>query len=69
MVNKSYLSFTCYMVLKFLLDPHKKLQADWLPFQHNEIMYTDGVITTGYISGRMGEILFLHTRIILICSS
>ena len=44
------------MALKFLSDPYKKLQADWLPFERNEIMYvTDGVKTTGYISGCMGK--------------
>ena len=56
------------MVLKFLLDPSKELQADWLPFKLNEIMYTDGVKTTGYISGLTGNILFRHIRIAFICS-
>ena len=68
--NKSYISVTCYMVLKFLLDPHKQYQADWLPFKLNEIMYTDGVKTTGYISTNPPcNIIFHHTRITLICSS
>lgn len=34
-----------------LWNPDKKIQADWLPFQRREIMYTDGVKTMGYISG------------------
>lgn len=33
-------------------NPDKNLQADWLPFKYREIMYTDGVKTTGYIKGR-----------------
>ena len=66
--NKSYISVTCYMVLKFLLDPNKEHQADWLPYKLNEIMYTDGVKTIGYIS--TSNILFYHcTRITPICSS
>ena len=35
----------------FLTDPDKIYQADWLPFKYKEIMYTDGIKTTGYIKG------------------
>ncbi|EDR05869.1 uncharacterized protein LACBIDRAFT_329325 [Laccaria bicolor S238N-H82] len=32
-------------------NPDPRVQSDWLPFEANEIMYTDGVKTTGYIAG------------------
>jgi len=32
-------------------NPIAVLHVDWLPFKLNEIMYTDGVKTMGYISG------------------
>jgi hypothetical protein len=53
----------------FLLDPIAVLHVDWLPFKLNEIMYTDGVKTMGYISGSRSNIIFHRTRITLICSS
>ncbi|KIK02072.1 hypothetical protein K443DRAFT_542968 [Laccaria amethystina LaAM-08-1] len=33
-------------------EPDKIYQPDWLPFKYGEIMYTDGIKTTGYIQGR-----------------
>ncbi|EDR06884.1 uncharacterized protein LACBIDRAFT_294632 [Laccaria bicolor S238N-H82] len=32
-------------------NPSETLQADWLPFKGGEVMYTDGIKTSGFIRG------------------
>ncbi|KIJ90661.1 hypothetical protein K443DRAFT_686616 [Laccaria amethystina LaAM-08-1] len=38
---------------KIPFDPNKTVQADWLPFKRGEIMYTDGIKTSGFIRGNI----------------
>ena len=39
------------MVLTLPVDPDTSVQADWLPFQAGEVMYTDGIKTSRFIRG------------------
>jgi len=39
------------MVLTLPVDPDKTLLADWLPVKEGEVMYTDGIKTSGFIHG------------------
>ena len=39
------------MVLTLPVDSDKSVQADWLPFNAGEVMYTDGIKTSGFIRG------------------
>ncbi|EDR05862.1 uncharacterized protein LACBIDRAFT_302440 [Laccaria bicolor S238N-H82] len=41
-------------------NPHPDVQSDWLPFAAHEILYTDGVKTTGYIAGSSKYLLHRH---------
>jgi len=57
------------MVLTLLVDPHKTDQQDWLPFKGGEIMYTDGIKTSGFIRGNPRTPLSYNiTRIVLMHS-
>jgi hypothetical protein len=58
------------MLLTRLVDPSKTHQADWLPFKGGEVMYTDGIKTTGYIKGNpRNSLSSFITRVLLINSS
>ncbi|EDR04150.1 uncharacterized protein LACBIDRAFT_330720 [Laccaria bicolor S238N-H82] len=39
-------------------NPNPTVLSDWLPFVENEIMFTDGVKTKGYITGLPSDYLF-----------
>ncbi|KIK02063.1 hypothetical protein K443DRAFT_97581 [Laccaria amethystina LaAM-08-1] len=36
---------------KVTFDPDETVLADWLPFEEGEVMYTDGIKTSGFIRG------------------
>jgi hypothetical protein len=39
------------MILTLPVDPDKTVHAGWLPFKKGEVMYTDGIKTSGSIRG------------------
>ena len=56
------------MVLTLPVDPSKTHQADWLPFKEGEVMYTDGIKTSGFILGLPSTPLSYIIRIVLMHS-
>ena len=56
------------MVLTLRVDPSKTHQADWLPFKGGEVMYTDGIKTSGFILGLPSTPLSYIIRIVLMHS-
>ena len=56
------------MVLMLPVDPDKTVQADWLPFKAGEVMYTDGIKTSGFIRGVPRTSLSYIIRIVLMHS-
>jgi len=70
-VSRMWRSPYIEVILMLPSDPHPDLQSDWLPFTVNEIMYTDGVKTKGYITGSSNYLFHCHissTRTIFIPS-
>jgi hypothetical protein len=56
------------MTLTLPVDPDKTSQADWLPFEKGEIMYTDGIKTSSFILGGLSTPLSYTIRIVLMHS-
>ena len=56
------------MVLMLPEDPDKTVQADWFPFKAGEVMYTDGIKTSGFILGNPSTPLSYIIRTMLIHS-
>jgi hypothetical protein len=56
------------MVLTLPADPDETVQADWLPFKKGEVMYTDGIKTSGFIRGYPSTPLLYITRMALMHS-
>lgn len=48
--------------------PYKVVQPDWLPFLKDEIMYTDGVKTNGFIVGSPRNFVFHNDMSRRICT-
>jgi hypothetical protein len=56
------------MVLTLPADPDETVLADWLPFEEGEVMYTDGIKTSGFIRGHSCTPLSCIIRIVLMHS-